>query len=482
MSGKVLSLLLKSRFSRGYLGFLVAVGLLDIFSYLFISSSGLKSAGIGFSTIYLSIFLILLILITVVTGSGAPFSKSDQDFLLQLPVSKRTLISSVFVVQFLSFGAIFFILSVGTIFSYSGNPAGMTEIGIDGFLLGFLITPLAISSYNRVPAIRIAVGVGVSALVILGSFGFPYSPVAMYHGYPVQGNIVLAALLVVSTYFSVLELNRGIEPKQRRIVSSTYNYSIKYGTASPFRAVMINHFSVVTVAGQGNGMSRSGRQTFSGRLRLPVAAMVMGFLAVVFCLVFILGGDSHNSNLVASTDTFFGGFGVIILFYLNFFPTTFFMGGVIPFERLWVTATAFPQRTYYLITIGSKMLQTLVLEAPFVLAILIMDLIGYPITPAFFIILLVITPLYVSNFIIFSSFARPVQVTETGASQGRSSARNFIAAIPTFIFAFSYFLIIFLPISAIVPILIFGSFLAYSALKPEFWEKRVLSLVERGYV
>jgi hypothetical protein len=64
MSGKVLSLLLKSRFSRGYLGFLIAVGLLDIFSYLFISSSGLKSAGIGVSTIYLSIFLILLILIT----------------------------------------------------------------------------------------------------------------------------------------------------------------------------------------------------------------------------------------------------------------------------------------------------------------------------------------------------------------------------------------------------------------------------------
>lgn len=482
MSGKVLALLLRSRFSRGYLGFLVFIAFLDVSSFIFISDTGLKSSGLTYSVIYLSVFLILLILITVVTGSGSPFSKSDQDFLLQLPIPKKTLIYSIFLVQFLSFGAIFFILSLGAVYAYLGNPARMIEIGLDGFLLGFLVTPLAISTYNRVPSIRIIVGVGVSALIILGSLGFPYSPISMYHGYPIQGNVVLAALLLVSIYFSIVELSRGIEPKQRRQLSSTYSYSINYERASPYRAVMINHFSVVTLAGQGNGMSRSGRQTFSGRLRLPVAVMVMGILAAVFSLVYILSGGPDKSGFTSSSGTFFGGFGIIILFYLNFFPTTFFMGGVIPFERFWITATAFQQRAYYLITVGSKMLQTVVLEAPFVAAIIIMDLIGYHITYAFFIILLVITPLYVSNFIIFSSFARPVQVTENGASQGRSSARNFIAAIPTFVFAFSYFLIIFIPIASLVPVIIFSSFLAYSAFKQDFWDKRVMKLVERGYV
>ena len=454
MSGKVFFLLIRSRFSAGYLASIMMIGFFVVIVSSIAISNPSSSSLIQVSVGYVSIFLVLIILLTTLSGAGYPYSKSDQDFLLQMPIRSTVLIPSVLIAQFLSFGIIFFMISLEAMFVHINDPGLMALIGTDGFLLGFMVTTVAISVYNSSMAVRVPVAIGLSLLIISGNFGFAYSPISVYAGHYLTGTLVLVAIVAVSLYGAVFMLTAGIEPRQRFNLRTTYSRGVEYGGVSPLRSVFLYHFKLVVIAGQGNAMSRSGRQTFSGRLMLWQALLIMSTLGVVFAVILSIPGVVFSTSS-SGIETLSPGIGFLAPFYISFFPTTFFMGGVIPLERVWITGTTFPPRTYYLSMIGSKMTQSVALEAPFAAAVIASVILGHSVPLIFLAVFMIVVPLYVSNFIIFSTFARPVQITDSGASQGRSSARNLIAGVPTFIFAFSFFIILFLPAAIVVPIVIY---------------------------
>lgn len=481
MSGKVFLLLIRSRFSASYIASIMMIGFFVIVVSSIAISNPSSSSLIQVSAGYVSIFLVLIILLTTLSGAGYPYSKSDQDFLLQMPIRRSVLIPSVLITQFLSFGIIFFMISLEAMFVHINDPGLMALIGVDGFLLGFMVTTVAMSVYNSSMAVRIPIAIGLSLLIISGNFGFVYSPISVYAGHYLTGTLVTVAIVAVTLYGAVFQLTAGIEPRRRFNLRSTYSRGVEYGGASPLRSVFHYHFNLVVIAGQGNAMSRSGRQTFTGRLMLWQAFLIMSVLGVIFAVILSIPGVVFSTSSTG-IETLSPGIGFLAPFYISFFPTTFFMGGVIPLERVWITGTTFPPRTYYLSLIGTKMTQSMALEAPFAAAVMFLIIIGNHVPIVFLAIFLVVVPLYVSNFIIFSTFARPVQITDTGASQGRSSARNLIAGVPTFIFAFSFFVILFLPIAILAPIAIYSAILAYTIARRNFWKKAVNKMVDRGYI
>lgn len=481
MSGKVFFLLIRSRFSGGYLAGIASLGVIVLLSSTAAISTSVPSSVLSVSVGYVSVFLVLLLLLTTFSGAGNPYSKADQDFLLQMPIPKKVLIPAVLLTQFLSFGVMFFMISLEAMFTHLNSPQLMALIGADGFLLGFMITLVAVAVYNSSYIIRVPVGIGLAALIVSGNFGFSFSPISEYGGHYLTGTAVLVTIVAVSLYFALSQLSRGIEPRQRISLRSTYSKGVEYGGSSPLVSVFLYHFKLVVMAGQGNAMARSGRQTFSGRLMLWQAILIMSVLGIIFAVILSIPGLVYSTT-VTGIETISPGIGFLAPFYISFFPTTFFIGGVIPLERVWISATTFPPRTYFLTTIGSKMVQSLSLEAPFAVSVIVARILGYPIPLIFLVIFLVVVPLYVSNFIIFSTFARPVQVTDSGASQGRSSVRNLIAGIPTFIFAFSFFIILFVSAAVVVPIILYSIILLYSVLRGNFWKNAVNKMVDRGYV
>ncbi|MEM0158285.1 MAG: hypothetical protein QW812_02090 [Thermoplasmataceae archaeon] len=475
----MVSLLFRTRFTKFYLASLAFVAFLDLSPALFGTPTSFIGTAKGVESGYLGFFLLLFVLMSTITGGGLPFSKADQDILLMLPVPKRALATSVIMVQFFSVGILFFVLSIGAIVTVSQNYLHMAAVAIDSFALGLLSTTIPLSTYKSSTGVRITVAMIFAAFVLVSFINFPVSLLAPYYGHYVNGTILIFSVLAVSLYFSVKNITEGVEvrsPKFRGTGSSSYRTGYRGFGNSPEMAVFTYNFRMISVGGQSTGPVRSGRSSFSTRLRLGTAVLILAIIAVAFGVldqIFILrpSGAEFNSYL-----------SYLFLFYIVLFPLSFFFSSTVLIERLWISLLAMSARKYFTIVLAARIFQSLILELPLVAVTIVLSMLHHSSIIGYLIIFTILVPLYTCSLIIFSTLSKPVQITDAMSPQGRIGVRNFILVIPTLIFAIGYFMAVVFPIYSLVPCAILGSFVAYSGVSHNFWGKTVGKLVENGFV
>ncbi|MDS0256358.1 hypothetical protein ApAK_01475 [Thermoplasmatales archaeon AK] len=318
-----------------------------------------------------------------------------------------------------------------------------------------------------------------SIFVLVSYLNFPYSLLAAYNGHYVYGSLLILAVLIVSVYFSVKNIVEGIEvrPRLGRFQSSSsYRVSIHNFGRTPNLAVFSFNFKMISLGGQATGPVRSGRTSFSTRIQLKTALFIMVIMALIFGILDYLTSPQAGNSFIQ------GGLGSLALFYLVLFPISFFFSSTLLLERIWISSLAMPANTYFSLVIASKMVQAVILNIPFVAVSIVLSLVLHNLVIGYFITFLVLSPLYAASLIVFSTFTRPIQITDTLSPQGRVGARNFLLVVPTLVFIFGYFIAIIFPIYALAPAILLGAVVAYSIFSKGFWERIVNKLVERGYV
>ncbi len=473
MFGKVLKLLIKSRFSRGFLAIIIMI----LFYSLLTIDLGLTDDK-NFAAYYLGFFFTLFLASAIYTG-GISTTAADRDFLLTSAIGNRVLVPAFFLSQALASSLIFISAGSASLIIVKNNVFSLSFGIVDLVCMAILPISMSInmSSFSR--PIRIF-GAAISVLWVISSFfGVAIGPLSFLRGEVVQSSLFLILVTIVATSISFRSITQESLPYKLSAMSSKskgFRKLFSFTGHSPDYAVFHLHFKQVDfssrTASMGNIKIKVNRVSIFTILFLTsVLAAALGIYEIFF--------DPAIPKSLASPNAF------LFLFPEAYAQWGLAMGlssGTLSKERAWLAFISMPTEKYLDITMLSKMMQALVVSLPFVVVNGIMAYLGMIDAVSSILIFLILVPIYSGINFSLSFYKRTFQITQEDVLPSTYNISQFRTMPISFSMLILIFVGLFIPIA--LPFVLGGSaaFLAYLAFNKNHWKRALYKMVENGYV
>lgn len=465
---KLIKFVILTRFSKPYLIFLIIIAGLYIIPSAISHSNTTDTGFMSFYKYYVFGTLTFLFIMSLLTG-GLAVTESDRQYLFTLPLSKKDLGIALFFMQFLGFG-ISVLFFYGVFLPLISIPAYL--LAIDLIMLSLFLTSLTILATFMDLKNRIAYAVILSLFNFIGIFNIPLSPITAFIGTHLYDSLFLIFLSIALLTISFSKL-KNIEFELIRTIlrsSSTYYKEIRsFVGLKPISAIYRLHFNTLFFQGRINiaGASRYS----SARIRLTKLVIFPAIFALIFLIVnvFLLKGKYITGIEIGLN---------IILAYIVFGLSFSTLSN----ERLWLSITSLPSHVYLRHLLLSKALAIFVLLSPFIIANLVMYLLGFEVALVSAIAEFAIFPSISAIYTYLYSFATPIQITDDIVPTMQFNLRQAIIVLLSYsviaLVIGAFYLQYFLIASIIVVNLAF----AYILLNKSIHRNLVNRLAEKNFV
>lgn len=468
MLAKLVKFVILSRFSKYLLAFFVFFLFYDIFTPR-------SFQGTGFLSFFGPGMLAIVLSIPIVAG-GVATLKSDRDFLFLLPVSRFHLAISLFFAQFIAYGLMAFFL-VGYFLPLSGL-SSIYPLTVF-FSLGVAAASLSSIFFPHSLQTRVLFAFLIATWCLSSIAGFKFSPGSLFSSTPNYGAASIFLLVAATFPLALLNLSRSELGLMKSVVSSTSKEEVKqksFEGLSPSKAIFAYHFSMIEVSGRLN--VPGGAVYRSARISIWKAVALTSSLAALYFFLTLKFND-----IIASKFDFGTADPLIFLssIYITISPA--FMGIVaLGNERLWLGFSAVNPYFYLRSLTVAKALSLFVMLSPFVVADLLLGLMGYSSAFCAAVAISFISPSCLVFMIYLYGLLSPLQIREDLYMPGQTGLKQVIGG-------FSLFLAIFLTVLSLTSIYvavlcsaIVMCASAYLLKSRDVASKIIRSMVESGFV
>lgn len=396
--------------------------------------------------------------------------KSDRDYLLTLPLSKRDLSLSLFVAQFVGYGLTMLFL-YGFYVAGAGDLPTIILLAVNLGVLACVVTSLGVISNILETWKRVLLATGLALWCFSSVLGFQLTPVSSFHGDAVYGTIalfVLAAAVVPVALRELANVELGSIRTLTRTTSSEYKKNVSFAGKSPIRAVYSYHLSFLELVGRMNVAGSTSYRAARIKTRTVLLVSTPASIAyLIFTRLIPRGGP-----IVFVLPIFMG---VIVLVLMA--------QGTLANERAWLAFTALDPATYIRHLLLSRVLSTLAIIGPFGVADIILAVQGDATGLQSALVLLVTIPAesILATYII-ARVGAVYQVKEEGMMPGEFNLRQFGAILPIYV---AIGLIILSEYSALAAVVIAPILTGLAALllaTSSIWRGIAYRLTERGFI
>lgn len=396
--------------------------------------------------------------------------KSDRDYLLTLPLSKRDLSLSLFVAQFVGYGLTMLFL-YGFYVAGAGDLPTIVLLAVNLGVLACVVTSLGVISNILETWKRVLVATGLALWCFSSILGFQLTPVSSFHGDAVYGTIalfVLAAAVVPVAFRELANVELGSIRTLMRTTSSEYKKNVSFAGKSPIRAVYSYHLSFLELVGRMNAAGSTSYRAARVKTRTVLLVSIPASIAyLIFTRLIPRGGP-----IVFVLPILMG---VIVLVLMA--------QGTLANERAWLAFTALDPATYIRHLLLSRVLSTLAIIGPFGAADIILGVFGDATGLRSALVLLVTIPAesILATYVV-ARVGAVYQVKEEGMMPGEFNLRQFGAILPIYA---AVGLIILSEYSALAATIIAPLLTGLSALllaTSSIWRGIAYRLTERGFI
>ncbi len=475
MLAKLIKFVIQTRFSKPLLALMAFFLVYETF--IGSQTAGKTNIATGFSyyAVGASIFFMSMSLLF----GGLFIVKSDRDYLLTLPLSRRDLSISLFTAQFIGYG-------ITIIFLYGFYVAGAGDIPTTIVLIANLailscvITSLGVISNILETWKRLILAVVLSVWSLSSILGVSFTPVSAFRGdlaYGTSALVVLGAIVVPVALRELAYVELGSLRTLMRTTSSEYKRNMSFQDKSPVRAIYSYHLSFLELVGRFNiGGSTSYR---SARIKTSTVLLVSSIAGSIYLLLRalsplggILPAGFSWRPVVFVLPIFLG---VIVLVLMS--------QGTFSNERGWLAFTALDPAQYLRHLLLSRFISTLAVLGPFGVANIVLALLGDSGGAQAAIVLLVTIPsgsMFATYLV--ARLGAVQQVKEEGFMPGQFELKQFVVILLVYVIIF---LVIISELS-LLPGLVIASVLGGLSIvllsRASIWRGIAYRLTERGFV
>ena len=464
---RVLKFVLRTRFSRPFLGFI----LLMIF-YSIVISRAIPPTGISVIISYYIVGIVAFFLAMSLATGGVMVMKSDRDFLFTLPLSSRDLSIAIFFSQFIAYG-----VTVLLLFAYLSQAFSSALLLVDLVALALILTSLGTIAPSMTTKGRVSASVLLALWTSSALLKFPFTPGSAFSGSVVYGTatlVVLAAATVTIAFRNLPHVELDMVKSMVRSSSSEIKSPNSYVGKSPVSAIYFMNLSNMSLAGRFN-MAGTARYVSKRVKSIWVAAIASAGAAGYIAFILIAYGAVHSSAAPLPAQIIAN----VILGFLAFA----FSQSAITYERIWLSLTSLPPATYFRNLIAAKVLSLMLILAPFAVADAALAYLGYAGALASMVVVAVVIPGFFVLEVCWAAFTAPIQVKgDDMLMPAQFNLRQMAAAVP---------LVAVMGIAAsasgVLDIALIGGLAiwvvsASLAVSGGFWNSVVSRLTESGFV
>lgn len=478
---KLLKLLLKSRYTKGYLSIILLV-----FFYSIITGSvGMESGSSYYSVYYLAVIFGIFTVSATLFG-GISTTSADRNFLLTSPVKSRDLIPAFFIIQAVNTSILFIAASFGGIIETAKN---MTSIYYD--IIGILIfsvfpISMSINYYDISSKYKIITAVLEIAWIGSSFFNFQYGAISFITNGSISSIYLLLIVFIISMVFSSYrtrseELPFRLNDIRIRKIKEVYKSEKSFRGKSSTMAVFLFHWKYIDlssrIATQGNLRIRVSRIKF---YIIPIITSIISiilFLAIFNKLPFV------HFSLVKNGDT-------PSLFELGFLESyiawslSLAMGsGLISRERAWLGFSSMNFRRYLLISTLAKSLQGMIGSLP----IFMMNMAVYLLTANVYflylaLIFIISVPEVSALVLLLNVNKRAFQITSEDVLPRPYSIGQFVFFVTSFVVLFILIFETLLTQYDYYDFAVILIILLVLISMKEHWNEKLYEMIEDGYV
>ncbi len=469
MLGKLVRFLIVTRFSKPLVAFIfVFLGYSIVMGTVYSSVESPNS----FFNYYLVGILIFLTVFMVFLG-GVALMKSDLDYLFTLPLNRKELVISLYLMQFMATG-ISFLFAVGYVLPYvSGGLMEKGLMAVNIALLALLVTSLSIISFKLETRQKALLAGCLGLWAVLPILGFNYSFTSIFMGNMTAGTAIVVALNIPFNIFAIRQLSDieiGFLKTTARRSGGEFRKPERFEGKTPVEAIYAHHMSELSLTGRfGIGGSVSVRIS---RIRLYYLLLPAPFLAFIYLFLALREGNSGPVNLTMLLGSI----------YIGIFASILFAQEVLSHERAWLAFVSMPIRLYWRSLSISKIMQMYVIMAPFIASDVVLMFYHYSGALNALIFMGITVPLSPVVTIYFSSRLSVNQIVDTEIMTGQQNLKQMLSLGPILILSVMAIISVVSLIGALIVVAIAASSVAYLVGSSRVSENMVFKLTEKGFV
>ena len=467
MLAKLLKFVLLTRFSKPLLALIAFFLVYDILLGVFTGGrSQFATGALSYYAVGASIFFMTMSLLF----GGLFIIKSDRDYLLTLPLTRRALSFSLFVAQFVGYGLTILFL-YGFYVAGAGDIATIILLAVNLGVLACVVTSLGVISNILKTWKRVFLAAVLAVWSASSIFGFQLTPVSSFRGDIVYGSIalfVLAAAVMPVALRELANIELGSIRTLMRTTASEYKKNVSFAGKGPIRAVYSYHLSFLELVGRMNvAGSTSYRAT---RIKTRTVLLISIPASIAYLIL---------TNLVPRS----GPIVFVLPIFMGVIVLVLMAQGTLANERAWLAFTALDPATYLRHLLLSRVLSTLAIIGPFGIADIIIAGAGDPMGLRSALVLLVTIPVesILATYVI-ARVGGVYQVKEEGMMPGEFNLRQFGAILP--IYAAIGLIIIseYSALAAVVIAPLLTSLATVLLASSSVWRGLAYRLTERGFI
>ena len=464
---KLLTLLIRTRFSKSYL---IIISLVFLYSILalwmgFTSSVFIPKYYLGF------IFAIFLVPSTYM--GGLSINEADRDFLFTSAIRNRDLIPTFYLAQAIASSMIFMSATLVYLTLLAGNLLYLAYGIISVICMSLLPISMSLNMAGKSSTTKISICTLESLWILTSFFGYSIGPISFLDGGPgsLISMLMLLTITVITTGLAFLSINAESLPFRFYSFSARNNDHFtrnqKFAGMRSEKAVIKLNFTQVDF---------TSRMASVGNIRVRVNRISVYKLFVVMCIFsaayfavsfFYIRMESFQIFIATS--------------YIAWFLIMAMSSGTMSKERAWLSLSAMPIESYMRLLMVSKIIQALFVSLPFSIVTIFLVFEGILPTSVPLLFLFVVPSFAGINFTI-SLIRKPYQVLQEDILPSIYNSSQFMTVPISLFMLFFIFLVMIYPFAflLLIPatlIVIFASFFSRF-----YWQNGIYRWIEMGYV
>ena len=473
MFGKVLTLLIKSRFSKGFLAIIIML----LFYSLLTINLGLTTDK-SFAAYYLGFFFIVFLASAIYTG-GISTTSADRDFLLTSAIGNRVLVPAFFISQALASSLIFISAGSASLIVIRDNTLALSFGIVDLLCMAILPISMSLNMASLPRFVRVG-GAAISVIWVISSFfNIPIGPLSFLRGQVIISSLFLILVTLIATVVSFNSIKQESLPFKLSAMSSRnrgFKKLFSFTGRTPEYAVFHLHFKQVDFSSRTASMGNIKIKV--NRVSVYTILILVSVLAVAFGIYELFFNKNIPTSL-ASPNAFLY---LLPEAYAQWGLAMGLSSGTLSKERAWLGFTSMPIEKYMGVTMISKMVQTLTIGSPFIVVNAILAYRGMFGAIPSIIIFLILVPVYSGINFTLSFYKKTFQIKQEDVLPTTYNISQFRTLPIAFTMLILIFVALFVPIS--LPFIIAGSigFLAFLTLNKNYWKRSLYKMIENGYV
>ena len=464
---KLLTLLVRTRFSRSYL---IIVSLVFLYSILalwmgFTSSVFIPKYYLGF------IFAIFLVPSTYM--GGLSINEADRDFLFTSAIRNRDLIPTFYLAQAIASSLIFMSATLVYLTLLAGNSLDLFYGIVSVICMSLLPISMSLNMAGKSSMVKIPV-ITLESLWILSSFfGYSIGPVSFLDGGTVSliSTLVLLTVTVITTGFAFLSINAESLPFRFYSFSSRntdhFTKTQKFTGMGSKKAVIKLNFTQVDF---------TSRIASVGNIRVKVNRISVYTLFIVMCIFSaVYFGVSFFYIRTESFQLF------IATSYIAWFLIMAMSSGTMSKERAWLSLSAMSIESYMRLLMISKILQALFVSLPFSIVAIVLSF-GGILSPSVPLLFLFVVPSFAGINFVISLIRKPYQVLQEDILPSIYNSSQFMTVPISIFMLFFIFVVMIYPFAFLFVIPATLIVISVSFFSRFYWQNGIYRWIERGYV